>query len=350
VTYRVIQWATGRIGSHAVEGIVGHRDLELVGAWVHSPDKAGQDVGEIAGIGPVGVIATNDVDAVLGLDADCVCYTATEEEGEAATFANLTRILRSGKNVVNVTKPKLLYPQVADGVPHEDLAKAAAEGGVSLYTAGIDPGDATASAALNLLGMARHVDQVRMYEIMNYASWVSPYNYMETVYGFGQPDPAKCVILTAEYTGGIWGPTVTLVAEAMGLEVDEVVVDHELIYADEAFDIASMHIPKDTIAGMRFEIKAMVDGAARVVVEHVTRLRDEDFPEVAFPGRGYRIRIDGDPCLVQDLTISSPTGDEVHAAYISTAMPLVNAIPGVCDAPPGLLTLLDLRPHPSRNT
>ena len=349
MTYRVIQWATGRIGANAIAGIAGHPDLELVGTWVHSPDKAGRDVGELVGIGPLGVAATNDVEAVLTMDADCVCYTATQEEGEKETIDNLVRILRSGKNVVNVTWPKLLHPRGIAGDVYDQLHQAGLDGGVSVYSSGIDPGAATLQAAVNLLTMSREVRSVRMYEIMNYATWESPYDYLTSVYGFGQDDPASCPLLNDGYTKDIWAPLVTLVAEAMGVELDEVVEAYQVIRADEAFDLSSVHIPKGTISGMRFEIRGMLDGEPRVVVDHVTKLRDADFPEVPFDGGGYRIEIDGEPCLRQDLVLSSHNGDHVHAAYVSTAMPLVNAIPAVCEAKPGVVTLLDLPPHPSKN-
>ena len=75
MSYRVIQWSTGNVGRHALRCIERHPELELVGLWVHSPEKAGKDAGELAGLAPNGVVATNDVDALLALDADCVCYT-----------------------------------------------------------------------------------------------------------------------------------------------------------------------------------------------------------------------------------------------------------------------------------
>src|SRR5437879_789301 len=206
MTYRVIQWATGRIGVNAIAGIVGHPDLELVGTWVHAADKAGRDAGELAGIPPTGVLATNDVEALLAMDANCVCYTATQEEGEKETVDNLVRILRAGKNVVNVTWPKLLNPRAVDGDVYDQLHQAGIDGGASMYSAGIDPGAATLQAALNLLAMSREVRSVRMYEIMSYASWESPYDYLTTIYGFGQTDPAGCPLLNDNYTKEIWEP------------------------------------------------------------------------------------------------------------------------------------------------
>ena len=62
---RVVQWATGGVGVAAIKGVLEHPDLELVGCWVHSPDKAGKDVGEIVDRDPLGVLATNSVEEIL---------------------------------------------------------------------------------------------------------------------------------------------------------------------------------------------------------------------------------------------------------------------------------------------
>ncbi len=110
MTYQVIQWSTGNVGRHAVRLISEHPELELVGLWVHSEDKAGRDAGEIVGIDPVGVTATNDVDALLALDADCVCYTATADLRPAEAIADMARIVASGKNIVSSSVVPLVYP------------------------------------------------------------------------------------------------------------------------------------------------------------------------------------------------------------------------------------------------
>ncbi len=75
-----------------VDGLpVARPELELVGLWVHSADKAGKDAGDIAGIEPLGVMATNDADALLALDADCVCYTATADLRPTEAIADMAR-------------------------------------------------------------------------------------------------------------------------------------------------------------------------------------------------------------------------------------------------------------------
>lgn len=69
---RVVQWATGGVGVAAINGVLEHPDLELVGCWVHSEAKNGKDVGEIIGAAPLGVAATNNIQDILDLDADAV--------------------------------------------------------------------------------------------------------------------------------------------------------------------------------------------------------------------------------------------------------------------------------------
>src|SRR3954454_10737925 len=95
VVHRVIQWATGGVGRAAIEGVLAHPDLELVGCWVHSEAKDGQDAATLVGREPIGVTATRDVEALLATDADCVVYSPF-----MADAGVVTRILESGKNVV----------------------------------------------------------------------------------------------------------------------------------------------------------------------------------------------------------------------------------------------------------
>src|SRR3954469_21406981 len=110
---KVIQWATGTVGIHAVPGIVAHPALELVGLWVHSAHKAGQDAGTLCGIDPVGITATQDADALLALDADVVCYTASSDIRPDAVIDDICQMLTGGKNVVGTSFVPLLYPAAA---------------------------------------------------------------------------------------------------------------------------------------------------------------------------------------------------------------------------------------------
>ena len=341
MTIRVIQWATGTVGIHSVPAIVAHPALELAGLWVHSESKVGRDAGEICGIDPVGVTATNDVDALLyDTDAECICYMANSDIRPNEVVDDICRMLAAGKNVVNTSYVPLLYPKAAGQGVFDKLQAACVEGGTSFYSSGIDPGFGNAGIAVNALALCKEVDTVRMMEIVNYATWDNPFTMFE-IMGFGKSDPSESLLLSPGSTALAWGPVIELVAAALEVHLDEITEWSEVLRADEDFDIASGHVAAGTISGMHFEIRGMVAGRARIIVEHVTRLRDGDAPDWPHGG-GYRVEIDGEPGVTVDLEVSSKFGDHNHAGCLATAMHVLNAVPHVVAAEPGVLTYLDL--------
>lgn len=345
--YRVIQWATGTVGVHALPAIAAHPDLDLVGLWVHSDSKAGRDAGEICGIGPLGVTATQDADALLAAGADCICYTANSDFRPGEVVDDLVRFLEAGVNVVNTSFVPLLYPKAGGPGLHERLDEACRRGGTSLYTSGIDPGLGNAGLAITALALCKEVRTVRMMEIVNYATWDNPFTMFD-IMGFGKEDESQSLLLAPGSTAMAWGPVIELVAAALDVKLDRIAESHEVIHADTDFEIASGRIAAATISGMRFEILGYVGDEPRIVVEHVTRLRDGDAPD--WPqGAGYRILVDGDPCIKLDLELSSHVGDHNYAGCLATAMHVINAIPAVCDAEPGVLTFLDLPVYSARH-
>lgn len=343
MTYRVIQWSTGNVGRYALRGIIGHPHLELAGLWVHSAEKAGRDAGELAGIAPVGVRATNDVDALLALDADCVCYTATADlrMGEAVT--DLVRILEAGNNVVSSSLVPMVYPAAAPREMVEPLEAACKAGGVSLWTSGIDPGFANDVLPLVLSGVCERIDRVRVQEILSYATYWQPEVLFETM-GFGKPLDHTPLILLPGVLGLVWGAPVHAIAAGVGVSVERIEEWYEKAPAAETFTVQTGTIPAGTMAGLRFEVRGFVGGEPRIVVEHVTRMRADVAPEWPQPPGvgGYRVLIEGSPDARIDLTLAGDDGDENSGGLIVTAMRLVNAIPAVCDAAPGLLSPLDV--------
>ncbi|MBX3314582.1 MAG: hypothetical protein KF906_09700 [Actinobacteria bacterium] len=337
---RVVQWATGTVDIHAVPAIAAHPDLDLVGLWVHSDAKAGRDAGELCGGPPLGVVATQDADALLDLGPDAVCYTANSDLRPDGVVDDVCRILTSGANVVSTSFVPLLHPAHAGPGILDRLEAACQEGGTSFYTSGIDPGFGNSGITIHALALCRDVRSVRMMEIVNYATWDNPFTMFE-IMGFGKPDPSHSLLLAPGSTTLAWGPVLHLVADAIGLTLDDVVERHEVLTADEDFEIASGPIPAGTVSGMRFEIVGKVDGEERIVVEHVTRLRDDDAPD--WPqGDGYRIHVEGEPHVDLELKLSSDLGDHNHAGCLATAMHVINAIPAVVAASPGVKTVLDL--------
>lgn len=341
--YRVIQWSTGNVGRYALRGIIGHPELELVGLWVSSDAKAGMDAGELAGVDPVGVAATTDADALLAMDADAVCYTATADVRLHEALADLARILESGKNVVSSSIVFLVEPKSAELGFTEPLQAACEKGNASFFTSGIDPGFANDVLPLVLTGVCERIDTVRVQEVLNYATYDQPTVLFDTM-GFSKPLDHTPLLLNPGILSLAWGGTVRAIADGLGVELDGLEEWHEKSPAPETFQVPSGTVPEGSQAGLRFEVRGMVGGEPRIVLEHVTRLREDIAPEWPQPPGvgGYRVLIKGSPDVSMDLTTAGDGGDENSGGLIVTAMRLVNAIPAVVAAKPGLLGPLDV--------
>jgi hypothetical protein len=343
MTYRVIQWSTGNVGRHALRCIARHPDLELVGLWVHSPDKAGRDAGEIAGIDPTGVLATNDVDALLALDADCVSYTATADLRPGDAIADMAKILASGKNIVSSSVVSLLYPPHVHPGMRKPLDDACAAGGVSCFTSGIDPGWANDLLPFVLTGACEYVDELRVMEVVNYATYAQPTVLFDTM-GFGKPLDSSPLLLLPGVLSLAWGGVVKVLAAGLGVEIEELREVHERRPAPRDIDLGFGMVEAGTTAAMRFEVQGVVDGDVRIVLEHVTRLADDLCPDWPQPvgESGYRVIVTGNPTYTCDVQMMGDDGDHNTGGLVGTAARLINAIPAVCEAKPGLLSVLDL--------
>jgi 4-hydroxy-tetrahydrodipicolinate reductase len=340
MSYRVIQWSTGNVGHFALRVILGHPELELAGLWVSSAAKAGKDAGELCGVGKSGVRATNDAEALLALDADCVCYTATADLRPFEAIEDVCRILESGKNVVSSSIVPLVHPKSFFAETRDKLEAACRKGGVSFFTSGIDPGFANDVLPLVLSGLAEKWTEIRCLEIINYATYDQPQVLFETM-GFGKPMDHTSLLLAPGSISFAWGGVIRLIAEGVGVEVDEIREIHERVAATRPIRIGAHVVEPGTMGALRFEVQGMIDGKPAIVVEHVTRLDDElapDWPQ----GRGYSVVISGVPSMRLNLDFADETGDLAVGGVLLTATRLVNAIPAVCAAPPGLLSALDL--------
>ncbi|GIU87786.1 MAG: diacylglycerol kinase [Acidimicrobiia bacterium] len=343
MTYRVIQWSTGNVGRHALRLVARHPDLELVGLWVHGADKVGRDAGELAGIDPLGVTATDDADALLALDADCVVYTATADLRPAEAIADMARICASGKNVVSSSVVPLVFPPHVDPQMRRPLEEACAAAGVSCFTSGIDPGWANDLLPLVLTGTCEYVTELRVMEIVNYATYAQPTVLFDTM-GFGKPLDATPLLLVPGVLSFAWGGTVKSLAAGLGVEVEELREVHERRPATSTLDLGFGVVEEGTTAALRFEVQGIVGGAPRIVLEHVTRLDDALAPDWPQPAghSGYRVVVTGNPSYTCDVQMMGDDGDHNTGGLVGTAARIVNAIPAVCEAPPGLLSVHDL--------
>jgi hypothetical protein len=345
MTYRVVQWGTGNVGTLALKAIINHPDLELAGLVVHSDAKAGKDAGDIAGTAPTGVKATlaADVDALLATRPDCVSYMATGDLRPTEAVNDMCKVLEAGVNVVSTSVVPLVHPPSAEPSSVAQLQKAAEQGGASFFTSGIDPGFANDILPLTLMSACERIDSVRIMEILNYSTYNQPEVLFDTM-GFAQPIDSTPLLLTPGVLGFAWGGTVHMLAEGLGVELDEIRETHERVPAPETFTILPGTVEKGTTAGLRFEVQGIVNGRPAIVIEHVTRLRNDIAPDWPQPtGLGcYRVIIEGSPSMTCDLQLVGEDGDENTGGLVATAMRVLNAVPAVCAAAPGLLSTLDL--------
>ncbi len=351
MTYRVIQWATGNVGRAAIEWIVAHPDLELVGVYVYSAAKAGRDAGEICGIDATGVIATDQVDEILAVDADCVVYSPM-----LATPSEVVALLESGKNVV--TPVGWIYPNDSTGSPSRDVVAVEAAcrtGGVSLHGTGINPGGITEQIPLLLSAFCRDIRHVRAEEFSDIRTYATEFVVREVML-FGKTPAEAAASPMLDILGDGFCQSIDMVAHGLGVTLDaDKRTTHEMAVTTEALDTPVGVIEAGTVAAQRFTWEGLVGGEPYVTVR-VNWLMGErtlDPPWTFGPeGERFEVEFDADPPLRASFHGMHPpdveTADLEHnEGILATAMHCVNAVPYVVDAPPGIRTFLDLPMMPA---
>jgi hypothetical protein len=345
---RVIQWATGNVGRAAIEGIVQHPDLELVGCWVHSADKDGVDAGVLAGIDPVGVAATTDRDAILAMEADCVVYAPM-----LADPADVTALLASGKSVV--TPVGWVYPFASRDVAA--LEATCRQAGVVLHGTGIHPGGITERFPIVLSALCTDITHVRAEEFSDIRTYATEFVVREVMMFGKDPQVAADSPMPRLLADG-FGQSIDMIAAAMGVTLDDdKPVTHEWAVATAPIDTPVGVLDAGTVAAQRFTWSGTVDGTP-VITAAVNWFMGEEHldPPWTFGDEGERFEVtfDADPPLHVVFHGLHPesieAGIERNAGIVATAMHCVNAIPYVCDAEPGIRTYLDLPPVAGRIT
>ncbi|OMC29599.1 hypothetical protein A5740_17785 [Mycobacterium sp. GA-1841] len=346
--YRVAVWGTGGVGRYAVRTFVDRPNLDLVGAWVHSPSKDGQDVGTLAGIGPVGVTATRDVEELLGRGVDCVMYAAPAGPRPREALKDFCTILEAGTNIVTTSLPGLVYEKGSLSKRFLDpIRTACGAGNSSIFSSGIEPGFGCDLFPIALMTMSHTVYSVRGIEITNYSEYPVEWDVRE-LFGFGQ---------SLDYQGGLktpgvlkwgWGAAITMVADSLGVEFDEIRESCEFLPTPRDLDSAVGVIPAGTVGATYAKCIGVVDGQEVITLEHVDRMADDLAPEWPTGRTGatdgiWRVIIDGEPSFDGEFEVGHRPGQSANEhGLLATGMRAVNAIPWVCDAEPGIVDALHL--------
>lgn len=344
---RVIQFSTGNVGVHALRTVIGRPDLELVGVHAASPDKVGRDAADLCGLAqPTGVVATDDVDALVALNADCVVYTSQAETRPTEAMADLIRFLRAGTNVVGTSFVWLVAPDFADSWLRDPLQQACKDGDATLYVNGIDPGfsgDTLVYAALSLAGRAT---AITVQEVFDYGSYDDA-EFTGATFGFGTDPGHRPILFAPGVLASMWGVQVRSLAADLGLELDEVRERHEKWVTPHAISCTMMDVAPGTVAAVRFGVEGVREGQVVIAMEHVNRLTAAAAPDWAYPPDGrsgvHRVIVDGDPGVEINTHVGG-SGDHNRGGVTATAARAVNVIDAVCRAPAGILAAHDLRP------
>jgi hypothetical protein len=343
---KVVVWGTGNVGRPAIRAVLSHSALELVGVVVSNKDKVGVDAGKLAGVGDTGVLATDDWRSVLDAGPDAVVYTATADIRPVEAFEDLMACLQAGVNVVSAGFYVFLHPASAPQEALQPITEACAKSGASLFVSGIDPGWVMDMLPVVLSGAVSGIREIRTREVFNYALYDQPHVVREVI-GFGGPMDTLPMMLHDFAIEMVWAPMVRLVGEALGKPVEKVEINVDRLPLERTIEVPGMGtFEAGTQGAFRFEVLGYHAGKPLYALEHITRIDDACAPDWPYPAHGqgcHQVIISGDP----DLHVSVH-GEDHHEPGLagggnaSAANWIVNALPGVCAAKPGVVTVLDL--------
>jgi len=347
VTRRIVQFSTGNVGVHALRSIIERPDLELVGVHARGP-KAGRDAADLCGLDqPTGVIATDDVDALVALGADCVVYTSQAETRPHDALDEICRFLRAGTNVVGTSFVWLVAPDHADDWLRGPLTQACADGDTTLYVNGIDPGFSGDTLVYTALSLAARATAITVQEICDYGSYDDA-EFTGVSFGFGTAPDHTPILFAPGVLASMWGAQVRSLATDLGIQLDEVRERHETWVTPEPIECTMMTVEPGKVAAVRFAVEGVRGGDVVITMEHVNRLTDVAAPHWPYPPEGrpgvHRVVVDGNPGIEVNTHLGGSGIDHNQGGVIATAARAVNVVEAVCLAPSGIMAAHDLRP------
>jgi hypothetical protein len=335
--YRVVQWATGKVGTRCLRGILQHPTLELAGLYVFSEAKEGRDAGEICGLEPVGITATRSIDDIISLKPDCVLYMQ-----EGANLDDICRILEAGINIVT-TRGEFFYPKKMDQAMRERTEAACQQGNSSLHATGSSPGFITEAMPLLLTSVARRLDCLTIDEFADIPQSCSPEMIFD-VMGYGRPPGSEFDPNLLGHMAQCFEQSLSLVADALSLQLESVETSGETATASRRVEIApGAFIDEGTVAAQRITVAGMRDGKALLRFRANWYCSTEIDADWTLGESGWQVTVEGDTPF--DISVKLPTTEGVDIAQQMggyTAHRALNSVPYVCAAKPGIVTVVDM--------
>jgi 2,4-diaminopentanoate dehydrogenase len=337
MTYRVVQWATGAMGRACLRGVIDHPDLELVGLYVYSENKAGKDAGEIARRETTGVRATQSVDEILALDADVVIH-ASRLGRYGSHDPEIIRLLESGKNVISINGYS--WPTYWADERVAALEAACLKGGASLMSAGLNPGFVGEQLAVTVSGLTTALENVEITECADGREIRDP-DYLFGALGFGADpssiDPNDPSWRPVAGLNGMYEECVATVAQQLGLALQRVETDHRLHLAPHDLDLAAGVVRQGTVSHTNWRWNGIVDGRPMITMSihwyvDTTHLPLPDPPL-------WQVAVTGHPGVTVSATLDKHQNDRSRASAeeYAVAASVINSIPHVVTAPAGIV-------------
>ena len=331
---RVVQWATGNIGTRSLRGVLEHPDLELVGVHVYDEAKVGRDAGELAGLAPCGVLATGTIDDVLALAPDCVLYMP-----RACDMDEVAQLLEAGSNVVT-TRGEFHRPASMEPVAREQIDAACARGATSIHSTGSSPGFITEALPIVLTSLQRRLDGVLIEEFADLSQRPSP-ELLFDLMGFGR-EPTEIGRGRLNHGRISFGPSLHLLADALGAPLDDLEASGEMAVARHRTEIAAGTIEAGMTAAQRTSVTGLRGGRPFLQFRATWYCTTDLDADWELGATGWRVTVDGDAPLAVALPFPFPIEEMAENSPSYTANRAVNAVAVVCAAAPGIRTSIDL--------
>lgn len=335
---RVAVWGTGNMGVTAIRSAVAFPGLALTGVITSSPDKAGRDAAEFAGLDePTGVLATTDVDAALA-ESDAVAYMASGDIRPDEAITDIERCLRAGKHVVTPSLYSLYDPASAPPEWVDRLTAAAEEGTATLLVSGVDPGWGNDALAVTAASLCTRIKTITCQEIFDYSTYNQPFA-VKVSCGFGGSMEETPMMLLPTIPTMVWGGNVRLIGRGLGIEIDEITEEVERLPLEEAVDTVMGRFDEGTQGAFWLKVIGWSGGTRRVIIEHITRIHPSCAPDWPQPDEGvgdHRVIVDGDPQLTITTRADVPGGTRADGGNTTAANRLLGALNWLADQKPGI--------------
>ena len=326
---KVVIYGVGALGSRIVRALAKRKEIEFVGA-ITRRSNLGKDLGEVAGLDrKLGVAITNEVDKLLSeVDADIVVHTTSSYLKDV--YPQLEKCIKAGLDVVSTTEelsyPYRKYPELSKSL--DELAK---KHGVAVLGTGINPGFLMDTLPVVLTAPCEEVKSIEVTRMMYSGNRRIPY---QKKIGTGlTKEEFNRMISEGKITGhvGLY-ESIAMIAAALGWDIDDIVeLPPEPVICTEEVTTSYTTVKVGQVAGLKSVAYATKNGEKIITLNFISHANvKEPYDEV---------KIEGTPNLTMRI-LGGVHGD------IGTVSMVVNSIPKVLKADPGLYTMIDL-PVPS---